>query len=36
MVPTQMRRFRGNTNGFGRWLCEVGKVQNELVRGESG
>ena len=23
-------------NGFGRWLWEVGKVQNELVRGESG
>ena len=23
-------------NGFGRWLWEVGKVRNELVRGESG
>ena len=23
-------------NGFGRWLWEVGNVQNELVRGESG
>ena len=22
--------------GFGRWLWEVGKVRNELVRGESG
>ena len=22
-------------NGFGRWLWEVGKVHNELVRGES-
>ena len=21
-------------NGFGRWLWEVGKVPNELVRGE--
>ena len=23
-------------NGFGRWLWEVRKVRNELVRGESG
>ena len=23
-------------NGFGRWLWEVGKVRNEIVRGESG
>ena len=23
-------------NSFGRWLWKVGKVQNELVRGESG
>ena len=23
-------------NGLGRWLWEVGKVRNELVRGESG
>ena len=23
-------------NGFGRWLWEVGKLRNELVRGESG
>ena len=23
-------------NRFGRWLWEVGKVRNELVRGESG
>ena len=23
-------------NGFGRWQWEVGKVQNELVRSESG
>ena len=23
-------------NGFGIWLWEVGKVRNELVRGESG
>ena len=23
-------------NGFGRWLWEVGKVRNELERGESG
>ena len=23
-------------NGHGRWLWEVGKVRNELVRGESG
>ena len=23
-------------NGFGRWLCEVGYVRNELVRGEYG
>ena len=23
-------------NGFGRWLWEVGKVRNELVKGESG
>ena len=23
-------------NGFGSWLWEVGKVWNELVRGESG
>ena len=23
-------------NGFGRWLWEVGKIRNELVRGESG
>ena len=23
-------------NGFGRWLWEIGKVRNELVRGESG
>ena len=23
-------------NRFGRWLCEVGKVRNELLRGESG
>ena len=23
-------------NGFGMWLWEVGKVWNELVRGESG
>ena len=23
-------------NGFGSWLYEVGKVWNELMRGESG
>ena len=23
-------------NGFDRWLWEVGKIPNELVRGESG
>ena len=23
-------------NGFGRWLSEVGKLRNEVVRGESG
>ena len=23
-------------NGFGRWLWEVGKIPNELVRAESG
>ena len=23
-------------NGFGRWLWEVGKIRNELVRDESG
>ena len=23
-------------NAFGRWLWEIGKVWNELVRGESG
>ena len=23
-------------NGFGTWLWEVGKVRNEIVRGESG
>ena len=23
-------------NGFGRWLCAIGKVRNELARGESG
>ena len=23
-------------NGFDRWIWEVGKVRNDLVRGESG
>ena len=23
-------------NGLGRWIWEVGKVRNEIVRGESG
>ena len=23
-------------NGFGRWVWEVGKVRNELVRGKCG
>ena len=28
--------LEGIQHGFGRWLLEVGNVQNELVRGESG
>ena len=22
-------------NGMGRWLCDIGNVRNELIRGET-
>ena len=36
MVQHECDNLEVIQNGFGRWLWDIGKVWNELVRGESG